>query len=257
MISAVATIAYRDVAKFLRDRMRMVASLIFPLVFIGVLGGSLQSNLSAEVGYSLLTFAFIGVVGQNLFQSTASGIISLIADRENDFSREMFVAPVSRYTILFGKIVGESIVAWLMVIGVLALGKIIGAEFTLGQMVQIIPAGILACLLGGAFGIMVMSVFSNQRSANQVFPFVIFPQFFLAGVFSPIKNLPPVLWVLSRMAPMTYAVDLVRGLFYQGKPEYAKVVLHDPWINALVMVVMSAVFLAVGVKMFIKAERER
>ncbi len=51
-LTAVLTIAYRDVLKFTRDRMRMVTSLIFPVVFISVLGGSLQANLSGQVGYS-------------------------------------------------------------------------------------------------------------------------------------------------------------------------------------------------------------
>ena len=59
----------------------------------------------------------------------------------------------------------------------------------------------------------------ESENTNQIFPFVIFPQFFLAGVFTPIKNLPPVLWALSRIAPMTYAVDLVRGVFVRAERE--------------------------------------
>ena len=109
-INAILVIALRDLTKLLRDRTRIVASLVFPLVFVGVLGNSLNSNLSTDVGFNFLTFVFIGVIGQNLFQSTASGIISLIEDRQNDFSQEMFIAPVSRYVIIFGKILGESMV---------------------------------------------------------------------------------------------------------------------------------------------------
>lgn len=85
ILNALLVIAIRDLTKLLRDKGRIMASLIFPLVFVGVLGNSLNSNLSSDVGYSFLTFVYIGVIGQNLFQSTASGIISLIEDRENDF----------------------------------------------------------------------------------------------------------------------------------------------------------------------------
>src|SRR3990167_8342716 len=101
-LEAIVAIAYRDVLKLLRDRPRIIASLIFPIVFIGALGGSLQSNWGSQTGYNLLVFVFTGVFGQTLFQSTASGIISLVEDRANDFSQEMFVAPVSRYSIIFG-----------------------------------------------------------------------------------------------------------------------------------------------------------
>lgn len=45
-INAILTIAYRDVAKFLRDRTRLVASLIFPIIFVAILGGSLQANIA-------------------------------------------------------------------------------------------------------------------------------------------------------------------------------------------------------------------
>ena len=62
-------------------------------------------------------------------------------------------------------------------------------------------------MLGGAFGILVLANLGNQQRVRQIFPLVIFPQFFLAGVFNPITRLPPFLFILSRAAPMTYAVD--------------------------------------------------
>src|SRR3989338_3071756 len=107
-INAILTIAYRDITKLLRDRSRILASFIFPIIFIGVLGTSLQQNIGGGLGYNFLVFVFIGVLGQTLFQSTASGIISLVEDRQNDFSQEMFVSPISRYSIIIGKILAES-----------------------------------------------------------------------------------------------------------------------------------------------------
>src|SRR3990167_5967693 len=100
--NAILTIALRDFTKFLRDRTRIVFSFVFPLIFIGVLGSSLQANIGESLGYNFLFFTVIGVLGQTLFQSTASGIISLVEDRENDFSQEMFVSPISRYSIIIG-----------------------------------------------------------------------------------------------------------------------------------------------------------
>lgn len=256
-ITAVLAIASRDVFKFLRDRGRIIATFIFPIVFIGILGGSLQSNLGRDVGYNFLTFTFIGVIGQTLFQSTASGIISLIEDRENDFSQEIFVSPISRYSIILGKILGESIVAFLQVLGILVFGFLIGIHMSFAELTRLIPASIIVCLFGGAFGVLVLSNLSSQRLANQIFPFIIFPQFFLAGVFNPIKNLPVYLWVFSRIAPMTYAVDFVRGIFYVGKPEYAKIVLFNPLIDLAVMAGMFLVFITIGTYLFVKNEKNK
>lgn len=256
-VNAVLTLAYRDVMKFLRDRTRIIATFIFPIIFIGVLGGSLQANLGKELGYNFLLFTFIGVIGQTLFQSTASGVISLIEDRENDFSQEIFVSPISRYTIIIGKILGESLVALLQIIGIIAFGFIIQLPLSFTSLFSLIPSMLIVCLLGGAFGILVLANLSSQRSANQLFPFLIFPQFFLSGVFNPIKHLPIYLLILSRIAPMTYAVDFIRSLYYLGKPEYAKVVLYNPFIDLIVIVSMFLFFLVIGTFLFVRNERNR
>ncbi len=256
-INAVAAIAFRDFSKFTHDRVRILATFIFPALFIGILGTSLQSNLSGRVGFDFLTFTFTGVLAQTLFQSTASGIISLIEDRESDFSQEMFVSPISRYSIIIGKIIGESLVALVQGVGIVAFGLILGVSFEWGQILAVLPVAIVICLLGGAFGLLVLTNLSNQRSANQIFPFLIFPQFFLAGVFNPIKNLPFFLWALSRLSPMTYAVDLMRSVFYSGQPEYPKVVLYNIPIDLLIIGCMLLLFITLGTFLFVRNERNR
>src|SRR5437867_1584282 len=75
--NAIAAIAYRDFLKLLRDPARIVSTFIFPLVFIGILGGSLQANLGESIGFNLLVFTFTGVLAQTVYQSTALGMISL------------------------------------------------------------------------------------------------------------------------------------------------------------------------------------
>lgn len=255
--SAILTVAFRDFTKLFRDRSRILASLIFPVIFIGVLGGSLQSNLADAAGYNFLAFIFAGVLGQTLFQSTASGVISLIEDRENDFSQEIFVSPISRYSIIIGKILGESLVALMQLFGIIGFGYLMGVPVDIPALIRLIPFFLVVCMFGGAFGIFVLSNLRSQRSANQIFPFVIFPQFFLAGVFSPIINLPPLLFIFSRLMPMTYAVDLIRSVYFAGSPAYSKVVLFNTGIDMLVVSVMFVLFLIIGTYFFIRNEKNR
>lgn len=256
-LNAIITLAYRDLIRFLNDKPRLLISFIFPLLFIGVLGGSLQRNLGENVGYNFMTFVFTGVLGQTLFQSTASGIISLIEDRENNFSQEIFVSPVSRYSIIIGKIFGESLVSFAQWLGIILFGFIVGVQFTVPQLLGLLGTGLVVSLFGGAFGILVLANLSGQRTANQIFPIIIFPQYFLAGVFNPIKDLPPVLLFLSRISPMTYAVDFGRSVFYYGTPDYDKVVLFHPLLNIMVISAMFFVFLILGTYLFMKNERNR
>src|SRR5687768_10697202 len=84
-LSAIAAIAHRDFVKLLRDRPRIIADFTFPLLLIGLLGPALQAGFGSPEGLNLQTFVFTGVLGQTVWQSAALGVISLIADRDEDF----------------------------------------------------------------------------------------------------------------------------------------------------------------------------
>ena len=102
-----------------------------------------------------------------------------------------------------------------------------------------------------------MSNLKSQRAANQVFPFIMLPQYFLAGVFTPIDNLPPVLDFLSKISPMRYAVDLLRGVFYTATPDYAAVVLARPMVNLTIITALFLAFLVTGTVLFVRNERNK
>ncbi len=252
--NSILAIAYRDLLKFLRDPVRIVSTLIFPAMFVILLGNSFQGMTT---DYNFLTYVFTGVLAQTLYQSTAMGIISLIEDRENDFSQEIFVSPVSRYTIVFGKIFGETLVSMAQGASIILLGILIGIPLTIQQAIYLFPISLIVCVAGGAFGVIIMANLSNQRAANQIFPFIMFPQYFLAGVFNPLNSLPWYLHILSLMAPMRYAVDLIRGVFYLGQPDYAHTVLQHPSINLVIVLITFVIFLMVGTWVFVRGERNR
>jgi ABC-2 type transport system permease protein len=156
-LNALLAIAYRDLLKFLRDRSRIVGTLIFPVVFIGALGGSLQATFGQSSQVNLLVFTFTGVLAQTLFQTTAFGLISLLQDRETDFTQEVFVSPISRYTIVFGKILGETLVALPQAVVVLLFAIALRIEITPTQLLALIPTGLMAALLGGSLGLVLMA----------------------------------------------------------------------------------------------------
>ena len=253
--SAIFAIAHRDFIKLLRDRARIISSFAFPLIFIGVLGSSLQSGFGNQAGTNLLVFVFTGVLGMTIWQSTAQGIISLIADREEDFSQEIFVSPISRYSIIVGKILGESLVALPQAAGILAFAVILRIPLSLDQLARMIPALLVVAVFGGAFGVIVLANLGSQRAAQQIFPFVLLPQYFLAGLFNPIANLPLPLDILSKISPLRYAVDLTRDAYYSTTGE--RVQLFDASTNLAIMGAMFVLFMVVGTFLFVRAERNR
>ncbi|HEX2698057.1 MAG TPA: ABC transporter permease [Anaerolineales bacterium] len=254
---AVITLAYRDLMKLLRDPARFIASLTFPLFFIIILGGSLQSGFGENSNFDYIAFVFTGVLAQTLFQSAALGVISLIDDRENDFSQEIFVSPISRYSIILGKIIGETLVALVQGFGVLVFGFLAGVRFSFPQLLGLAWTGVVVCLFGAAFGVIVLSNLNNRRTADQIFPYIMLPQFFLAGVFNPIQRLPWYLDFLSRISPMRYAVDLTRDLFYLGRADYPSATLQSTAYNMALMTAGFLIFLFIGTFLFVRREQNR
>jgi ABC-2 type transport system permease protein len=256
-LSAVAVIAHRDFVKLLRDRLRLLSELAFPLVFVLVLGPALQSGFGAPGGLDLTTFVFTGVIAQTIWQSAVLGLVSLIADREEDFSQEIFVSPVSRYAIVAGKILGEALVALPTGLGIVVVGLLIGVPLPPLVLLVLVPVSFLVAIYGGAFGLMILANISSQRTANQVFPFLLLPQFFLAGVFNPIHALPLPLAILSALSPMRYAVELTRNVVYGLQPGVPAPAMTPLPINAAVMAISFVGFIAIGTALFVRAERNR
>lgn len=256
-LSAVLAIAHRDFVKLIRDRPRFIADLAFPLIFIAILGTSLQAGFGSSGDFNLLTFVFTGVLAQTIWQSSALGVISLISDREQDYSQEMFVSPVSRYSIIAGKILGESLVALPQAAAIILLGVALGVPLSIPFVLTLIPVAFVIAIFGGAFGVIILSNLRSQQAANQIFPFVMLPQFFLAGVFNPIGNLPWYLDIVSHISPMRYAIDLLRDVYYGFLPEAVPVALYDAPVNLAVIVGMFVVFMAVGTTLFVRSERNR
>jgi ABC-2 type transport system permease protein len=256
-LSGVLAIAHRDLVKLLRDRTRLIADLVFPMIFIGVLGTSLQAGFGDTADINLLAFVFTGVLAQTLWQSSAMGVISLIEDRENDFSQEIFVSPISRYSIIVGKVVGESLVALPQGVAIVVFGLVIGIALSPAALLAFVPVALVITVFGGAFGVLVLSRLPNRRAATQIFPFIMLPQFFLAGVFNPIDRLPFPLDVASRLAPMRYAVDLLRDVYYGFHPERTEVALASLGTNMLLIGAMFVGFIVVGTALFVRAEQNR
>jgi ABC-2 type transport system permease protein len=115
----------------------------------------------------------------------------------------------------------------------------------------------IICLAAGALGMVIVAFIKSDRVANVVVTLIVMPQMFLSGAIIPINHSSGLLFVLSRMMPMTYCLDLVRAVFYAGTAEYARVVLFNPFVNLIVIAFITIVCLVVGTFFFARSETKR
>ena len=254
---ALLAIAQRDLTRLQRDRYRLALSLAFPLFLIVGVGNVVGPLLEGTGSPGGVTFVFTGILAATLFQSAAAGIVSIVEDRETDFSRELFVAPVSRITIVAGKVVGESLVAATQGVGIVAIAPLLGVRISLPQALALVPPGLAACLLGAAFGLATVAWLPSQRTAMQVFTFLIVPQYVLAGVVAPVQALPAALDIVSRLMPLRYAVDLLRSVFDAGSPGLVAAAPESPIVDVLAVSALVVVLMGAGTWAFDRRERSR
>jgi ABC-2 type transport system permease protein len=246
-LSGIVIIAQRDVIKLLRDRPRLAVNLAFPILLIGGLGSILQPTVGRVTGLNAVTLAFTGVLAASLFQSAAAGMISIVEDRETDFSRELFVTPVSRLTL----------VAFCQGIFIVVFAVAFGVRMSPGQLAALLAPCLACCLLGGAFGLATIAALPNQRSAMQIFQFLIIPQYVLGGVLVPLRGTASYLNVLAHLMPMRYVVELTRAAFYAGTPGYRQVVSGSPLLDTVVTGTLFVILMIAGAAVFGYRERTR
>ena len=205
----------RELIRFGQDRIRIVAALVQPVLFLFVLGTGLQSLTSASTGgTSLRTFMFPGVLATSVLFTAMFSAISIVWDREFGFLREMLVAPVRRGSILVGKCLGGATVATLQGMLVLVLAPLVGVPYNAEMIVELIVVMFLLAFALTAFGLVIAARIANIQTVMGVMQVLLFPLAFLSGALYPIDDLPTWMSVLVRLNPITYAVHVSRNIVF-------------------------------------------
>ena len=256
-INAVVTIAARDITLALKSPGMLIMSLVMPVIMMGMLGGSLSQNMAGGLAFNYGQFMLVGMLVNMLFMTTTTSLTSLVDDHTTDFTQEMMISPISRYSIVIGKIFGSSFGAIVSMLGTLIVGLVMGITLSPGQMLLILALSPLMCLSAGALGMLVIGVIKNNKTANFAMMLIVMPQMFLSGAIIPISNSSGALFVLSRLMPMTYCLDLVRAVVYAGTPDYASVVMFNPAVNFAAIAALTVACLIIGTFFFARSEKKR
>jgi ABC-2 type transport system permease protein len=256
-INAIITIAARDIIISLKSPASIIMSLAMPLLMMGLLGGSLAQNMAGGLGFNYGKFMMVGMLVNMLFMVTTLGMTSLVDDHTTDFTQEMLVSPVSRYSIVIGKIFGSSFGAIVSMAGTLIVGLVMGVTLSFWQLLMVLLLSPLMCLSGGALAMIIIGLVKSNKTANIAVMLVTMPQMFLSGVIIPLNHSSGVLFVLSHAMPMTYCIDLVRAVVYAGTPEYGSVVLFNPVVNFIAIAVLTVICLIIGTYFFARSEKNR
>ncbi len=249
-LEAIYTIWLREMKRFLKSKSRMVGSGGQPLIWLAIVGVGLGSAfaLTAGNGTPYLTFMSVGVISMTLIFSSIFAGISVIWEKQFGFLKEILVAPISRLSIVLGKIAGSATIsvltALLVLVVVVAVGILPMAHLTVVGVLEAIGFMILASSTFVAMGLIIAALINNIESFQVLINFLVLPLFFLSGALFPISSsLPSWLDALSHIDPLFYATDGMRGALIHFST-------YPVWIDATATAVFAAIFIGAAFVLF-------
>jgi ABC-2 type transport system permease protein len=259
----------RELIRFFRNRIRMVTSLMQPLLFLFVLGsglGGLTQGVTQK-NFDFKTFMFPGVIAMAVLFTAIFSAISIVWDREFGFLREMLVAPVRRSAIVIGKTLGGATVAAFQGLVMICLAGAVHVPYNPMLILLLVLELFLVALALTSFGVMAASRMDQVESFQVVMQFFVLPMFFLSGAFFPLSKLPAWLKALTVIDPLTYGVDPMRRAVFEHlhniNPSTIKTLapgVHwDGWrvptlLELGIIAAMGVVMLSISIWQFNKAD---
>ena len=212
------TLWLREVKRYVRDRTRIVSSFMQPLLWLLIFGVGIGASLRAVPvpGLSYQQMIFPGIVGQTLLFTSMFMGISIIWDKEFGFMKEILVAPVSRFSIFIGKMVGDSTDALIQGVIVLFLGLALGIGVDPITFLACVPVMLLITFGLVSIGLTIASFMGSLESFGAIQSFINLPLFFLSGALFQVQSLPQWMQDISTLNPLTYGVDALRTIILGG-----------------------------------------
>jgi ABC-2 type transport system permease protein len=247
-MGAIYILWLRELKRYVRSRVQIVASLGQPCLYLLALGFGFGPVFQQAGKGSYLQFVAPGIIGMTvLFSSIFSGM-AMLWDRQFGFLKETLVAPVSRLQIMAGRTLGGATVA--VIQGTIILTICLIAGFRPQSWLAIPLAFIfifLIAILFSALGTGLGSILKDMQGFQIIMNFLVLPIFFLSGALYPLANLPKVMTVITRLDPLTYGVDGLRGTLINHWQ-------FTPALDLAVLSTITVVFLCGGAWLFSKIE---
>jgi len=171
----------------------------------------LGSNVTVgELDYQ--SFIFPGIISMALLFTSIFYGMYIVWDKMIDFLKEVLVAPLSRTTIFFGKVLGGVTDGMIQGFILIIIGFAIGVRFEIiGLPLAFLVMFITTVGLVGV-GLIIGSLLERPEGFQLIGSFLLFPLFLLSGALFPIDNLPQWLAPFTFADPLTYCVDALRGI---------------------------------------------
>lgn len=222
LVSRIATFCLVELQRLSHDRSELVTRSIQPILWLVIFGKTFSRIRAIPTGdVPYLSFLAPGIIAQSaLFVAIFYGI-QIIWERDAGILTKLLVTPTPRAALVAGKAFASGVRAIAQAIVVVIVAALLGVSLTwnplklLGVLVVVtLGAAFFACLSVAIAGI----VLKRERLMG-IGQAITMPLFFASNALYPVSLMPAWLRVISKINPLSYEVDALRGLLI-GTPAH-------------------------------------
>jgi ABC-2 type transport system permease protein len=237
-LPVVFSLAHREILRFFRQRTRVFGALGQPIIFWLLFSEGFKRQ---QLDYA---FFFPGTLAMIVLFSAIFATISIIEDRNEGFLQGVLVAPVTRWSMVLGKVLGGSAIAWMQAMLFLVLGWAT-LESVAPTIAEVALAALLLAIISvalTALGFVMAWRNDSTHGYHALMSMLLFPMWLLA-IF-PVEP-GSIVGYLVRLNPLAYGVVGLRHLLEQNVP--ANLAFVGPAIAWGVTVAFAALMVAAAV----------
>ena len=265
------TVWYRDVISLVRDRSRLIGSLVMTGIMlvglgfglgglIGKVGGGgagALGGMASMPGVPFVQFIFPAMIAMTVLATAMQSTMSMVYDREFGFMKKILVAPVSRTSVALGKVAGGMTVALIQAALMLIAAPFLGIHLTMLSVLLVFAVLVVLAATVTALGVLAASRQTSQQGFMLVNMLVMMPIMMLSmGAFLPSFGsgmMATAFKTASLFNPVSYGIDALRQVML-GAALPASLALHSVVLDVAVLAVLFVVFLVPGVRLFGKQD---
>lgn len=153
------------------------------------------------------------VVTMTMVLLTSMGIVR---ERERGTLEQLMVTPIKSMELMIGKIIPYIVLGYLQITVALIIGVTVfrvPIKGSLGELYLLTLFFITASL---GIGILISNIAKTQMQAMQMGFFVLLPSILLSGFMFPRDAMPQFIYYISNLIPLTYYLDIIRGIVLKG-----------------------------------------
>ena len=216
LLNRISTLCWVEMRKIRHDRTELYTRAIQPALWLLIYGEVFNRvhAIPTPAGISYLAYLAPGIMAQSaLFIAIFYGI-QIIWERDAGVLTKLMVTPTPRSALITGKAFASSVRSLIQGVVVLVIATLLGVAFT-DNPLKIIAALVILGVGSAFFSCLSMSLAGVVMARDRLMGIgqaITMPLFFSSSALYPAKIMPGWLQVISKINPLTYEVEALRGL---------------------------------------------